>query len=123
MRVPGQVPTITASMSAASVVIAWDEPFTGGQGIVITSYTIELQDTAGVVAPAPLLCDGTSTAVVNSRSCQIAMADLTATPAYGSDGANSGGLGLTQDQLIVARVAATNSKGTGPFSVLNTAGI
>jgi hypothetical protein len=51
------------------------------------------------------------------------MADITAAPAYGSDGANSGGLGLSQTQLIVARVAATNSKGTGAFSELNTAGI
>lgn len=47
MTVPGQVDQVTTAMSGSDVVLSWEEPFTGGQGVLITSYIIQLQDSTG----------------------------------------------------------------------------
>jgi hypothetical protein len=120
--VPGQVSPVATSMDGASVLLEWEEPFTGGQGIPVTSYTVRLRDAFGTLAEYPLLCDGAALAVLSSRRCEIPMPAFTAPISTDASGANTGGLGLAQGALIVASVAASNLKGTGAFSALNSAG-
>jgi hypothetical protein len=50
------------------------------------------------------------------------MSAFTAPTSYDGAGVNTGGLGLAKGDLIVARVAASNAAGTGPYSVPNSAG-
>jgi len=100
-------------MNADSVVLSWTEPFTGGQGIGITRYTIQLRNKLGVFSEYPTLCDGSVTSVYTHQTCSTSMAAITAT---------SGGLSLVLGDLIVAKVAASNSKGIGEYSELNIVG-
>jgi titin len=123
MRAPGQVGVAATAMSGSDVVVSWALPFTGGQGIAITSYSIQLRTALGVMAELPTLCDGADATVVASRSCAVPMSGVTSAQAFDGNGDDIGGLGLTQDDLIVVQVAASNVLGTGPYSEQNTAGV
>jgi len=123
MRVPGQAGPVATSMDGATVLLEWEEPFTGGQGIELTSYTIELLDADGGLAEYPHLCDGSAPTVRSAGRCGIPMSAFTAATSYDGAGLNSGGLGLALGDLIVARVAASNAAGTGAYSALNSAGV
>jgi hypothetical protein len=123
MRIPGQAPPVVTLMDGATVVLEWEEPFTGGQGIELTSYTVQLQDATGALAEYPLLCDGSAPTVLSAGRCGIAMSAFTTATSYDGAGINNGGLGLAQGDLIVARVAASNAAGIGAYSALNTAGV
>jgi hypothetical protein len=124
MTVPGKIRVpVTTSMAGATVLVEWEAPFTGGQGIPLVSYTVQLGDRLGLLAEYKLLCDGSNADVLDSRRCEVPMAAVTSSPSHDAGGANTGGLGLVAGERIVARVSATNAKGTGPFSEMNTAGM
>ena len=105
------------------MVIEWEEPFTGGQGLSLTHYTIHLKDATGTLAEYPLLCDGSLPSVLSAGRCGIPMSAFTAPLSYDGLGVSTGGLGLVRGDLIGAIVAATNAAGTGPYTVLNFAGV
>lgn len=82
-------------MSAANVIISWSEPFTGGQNIPVQSYSIKLKTALGVMSEVTVLCDGTDSTVVSTRSCTVPMSGITAPQAFSGSGENIGGLALS----------------------------
>jgi len=86
-------------------------PYTGGSGIPITSYHILIKKADGSLVTFLPNCDGNSTIVVNNRYCFIPMSSITGTT-----------FGLVQGDLIQAQIAATNARGQGDYSNLNTEG-
>ncbi|CDW74138.1 pa14 multi-domain protein [Stylonychia lemnae] len=103
--------TVTTSIdsSTGKVLVQWSAP--PSNGAPISSYLIEIQDVNAGWQSEPIMCNGNNLAVVGQRQCLIPMQTLT-----GSQ------FGLTFDTLIQVRVAAANSKGTGPWSSLLTLG-
>jgi hypothetical protein len=109
-------------MVGTNVLIKWALPFTGGQGIPLTRFTIHFKDKAGELHEHTSYCVGTESTVRTNMQCTIPMAMVTSAPNYDASDINFGGLGLTKGDLIVARVSAENSKGTSPYSNENTEG-
>ncbi len=105
---PAKVTTATTSVKATTgaVLIAWAAP--DARGDPITSYTVEIQDaTASSWTAETADCGGTAALL-----CTVPMAVLRAWP-----------YSLAQGALVVVRVSASNSYGTGPASQANTAGV
>lgn len=122
-KVPGQVAPATTAMDGADVVLSWVEPFTGGQGIPLTAFVVELQDSTGALAEYTTICDGSDPLVVAARSCSIPMARFSQPTSYDVNGLiDEYGMGLAQGELIVAVVSAVNAKGAGPPSEANAVG-
>ena len=93
LGLPRQPLPIRTTMNGASVVLTWSEPYTGGQGVALTAYTVKLLDTTGALAEYTSICQGSNSAVLLSRSCTIPMSAFTSPVNYVS-GTNQGGLGL-----------------------------
>jgi hypothetical protein len=94
------------------VTLTWTAPYNGGSPI--TAYTIDFQLGGGAVtfSTEPNYCDGSALATLTSRKCVVPMATLRAAP-----------LNLALDELVKAKIAATNAVGQGPFSAVNVAGV
>jgi hypothetical protein len=123
MRVPGQVDAVTTAMEGANVVLSWEEPFTGGQDILLTAFIIKLQDSAGTLAEYTSICDGSDATILGARACTIPMSTFTSAISYDVNGLiDAYGMDLSQGDLIVAVVSAVNVKGEGPTSDPNTEG-
>ena len=102
------------SIVGTDVQIAWAAPLnTGGSGIAITQYRVELKLRDGVTFKEDTVtCTGTG--IVAPASCVIPMATLTAA---------GGAFAFTQGDEITARVAAANLAGfgsAGPVATANT---
>lgn len=98
-------PTLT--VSGTDVVISWSEPAdTGGTGIAITAYKIELPLSDGTYKEDLVSCDGSQAALVAALSCTMPMTTLT------SDDASTG-FGYAQGEDVTARVTAINIIGEG----------
>lgn len=68
----------TLSIVGTGVQISWSEPSdTGGDGIQLTSYRVELLLPDGTYAQDLVNCDGTDPTIVAARACTIPMATLT----------------------------------------------
>lgn len=123
MKVPGQVAPATTAMDGADVVLSWAVPFTGGQGIPLTAFVVQLQDSTGALTEYPSICDGSDPLVLATRSCRIPMARFSEPTSYDVNGLiDEYGMGLAQGELIVAVVSAVNAKGAGPPSEANVVG-
>jgi hypothetical protein len=110
LTVPAQITGVTTTIISDQVEISWLQPYSGGVGIDVLDYTIQIQTKAGdFVEDAQ--CDGTSQAVIYSLSCHVQVNSLTETP-----------YDLVIGDLIVARVQARNEKGSNEFSDQNTEG-
>lgn len=110
-------------MDGADLLLAWAEPFTGGQGIPLTAFVVQLQDSTGILAEYPSICDGSDPTVLAARSCRVPMARFSSVTSYDVNGLiDEYGMGLSQGDLIVAVVSAVNSKGVGPASEANSVG-
>jgi hypothetical protein len=91
--------------------MTWKSPYNGGNAI--SSYVIQFSDSTGNnFYPITSYCDGNSSSIVSQRFCDIPFTTLRASP-----------FNLAQDQLVRAKLAATNIIGTGPFSLVNTEGV
>lgn len=91
--------------------MSWFAPFNGGNPI--SSYDIIFADSTGTnFHPIAAYCNGNSSTIVQRSYCDIPFTVFRASP-----------FNLQQDQLIVAKMAATNTIGTGAYSTLNTAGV
>ena len=90
-----------------SVVVQWNKPASNGADIL--SYTIEFNSVSGWQAAGS--CNGLEDAqIVLTQTCTVSMSTFTDE------------FGLTLHDLIQVRVSATNSIGTGIWSVVNTLG-
>lgn len=108
---PSQVLNVATSIdgSTGGVTITWTEPTALG-GIAIDSYTIEIQGTDDQWREEAD-CDGSDPAIRDARSCTIPMATL-----------SSPDHSLPFDDLVYVRILATNTRGDGPLSDVNTDG-
>lgn len=88
--------------------ISWVAP--SANGVAISSYLIEIQNSASAWVTETTSCDGSSTTVKTNLYCIIPMTTLTST------------FSLTYDTLVNVRVSATNSIGTSTLSSVNTSG-
>lgn len=78
--VPDSTDEPSLTISGTDVLISWTAPSdTGGAGVAITQYKIELLLTDGTYREDTTNCDGTDSAVVAAASCSIPMATLTST--------------------------------------------
>ena len=98
---PSTIDVPVTSNQGDSVKIKWSAPYTGGLGIPITSYEIQILDSSGNFITTPE-CDGSDSTVISDTSCTILMDTLT-----GAD------FNLVLGDLVVAKVKATNEKGSG----------
>jgi hypothetical protein len=103
---------VTTSATADSKVrVAWTAP--DDRGDALTAYSIQIESSApGSYVTDPPDCDGSEPAVLAGAFCEIPLATLR-DPAF---------TGLSQGDLLVAKVTATNAYGTSPESEPNTAG-
>lgn len=109
---PSQMVAVTTSIDATTggVMISWTAPHDGSDSI--TSYKIEIADTAGTTWTEDLTdCDGSDGTILTNMYCIIPMSTLTAGP-----------YSYAFDELVEVRASATNSIGTGTVSTTNTAG-
>jgi len=77
MVVPFQVPSVVTTYYQTSVKIDWTAPYTGGQGIPITSYDILIAKADGSYIRYLPNCDGNSSIVISNTYCLVAMSDIT----------------------------------------------
>eukprot|EP00347_Sterkiella_histriomuscorum_P011727 403371340 len=103
--------TVQTSIDSTTgkVFVSWSAP--PNNGAPISAYSIQIQDSDGDWNTEPVMCNGQNLAVVGTRSCLIPMQTLTGIQ-----------FNLTWNTLIQVRVAAINSKGTGPYSALIISG-
>jgi hypothetical protein len=80
--------------------IKWVEPYSGGVGVQITAYEIQIKTKVGDFL-ASEECDGTESEIITNQYCDIKM--VTLTDKYS----------LVIGDLVVAIVRAINEKGTG----------
>jgi hypothetical protein len=108
---PSQVTGVATQIDAATggITLAWAAPASNG-GVAITSYTVEIRgsDTTFRTDPG---CDGSTSTILNTRTCTIPMATFVAADHS-----------LAFDALVEVRVTAVNIRGSGPSSTINTAG-
>ena len=61
--------------------MSWDPPSnSGGDGILIEAYVVEIYDYSASVLYAAPGCDGTDPTVVSTQTCEVEMDDLIAWP-------------------------------------------
>lgn len=110
--IPEQVSGITFSIiDSLNVRFGWDQPYNGGSPV--TSYTILFMHHDQVsFSPVLTYCDGSQSSIVLQRYCDIPLQTLRASP-----------LNLIFNDLVVAKVYATNKIGSGLESDLNTDGV
>lgn len=107
---PSTIDLPTTANLENTVKIVWSAPYSGGSGIPITSYEIQVRDSNGDFQTTSE-CDGSDATIISSTTCSILMETLS-----GSD------FNLVLGDLIVATVKATNEKGSGSFSTTNIIG-
>jgi hypothetical protein len=91
-------PTLT--LSTTNVVIAWTAPTnTGGSGIAITAYRVEMRLRDGSTYQIAT-CTETDAVVVSSTTCTLVMTDLTS---------STGSYAYIQGDEITARITAANT--------------
>jgi hypothetical protein len=89
----------------------WKMPYNGGNAI--SAYIILFADSTGNnFYPINSYCDGNSPSIVSQRYCDIPFTTFRDAP-----------FNLAQDQLVKAKLAATNIIGTGGYSPVNTQGV
>lgn len=110
--IPDQVETpLFTIVQQTSVRMIWKMPYNGGNAI--SSYVILFSDSTGNnFYPINAYCNGNSPSIVSQRFCDIPFITLRSAP-----------FNLVQDQLVRAKLAATNIIGTGAFSPVNTEGV
>jgi hypothetical protein len=108
---PAQPAAVTTALADASARISWVAPSSNHKTIV--SYDIEIADAAGSSYFAELThCDGgVGSAVVTQLYCDVPVSVLRAPP-----------YSLLLQDLVVARVRASNELGAGAYSPDNTVG-
>lgn len=62
---PFQVQGVTTSYDGTNIKVSWLLPYTGGNGIAVTSYDILLMKVDGSQIRFVPNCDGNSTTIVN----------------------------------------------------------
>lgn len=110
LTVPVKVTGVTTTINSAFARISWSEPYSGGVGIEVLSYLIEIQTKTGDFVEDDQ-CQGSDTIIIDDKYCEILVSTLTEEP-----------YNLVIGDLIVARVQATNVKGANEYSDLNTEG-
>lgn len=75
-------------------------PYSGGLGIPITSYDIQIMKSDGSFIRYPSNCNGNDTTVITNRYCLIDMSVITGST-----------FGLVQGTLVKASISATNARG------------
>lgn len=97
--------------TSGEVVITFAAPSSIGSSAILY-YTIEIANKAGTVWTEDTTnCDGSLSSIMTSMTCSIPMDTLTASP-----------YSYVFDDLVVARVSATNAIDTSTVSPSNTAG-
>ena len=104
------VPVITSVVAGSKVKIDWTPP--NPRGDSVTSYKITIKTKTGTYLEDTTNCDGTNALIVAQTFCEIPLSRLQE-PGFTS---------LSQGDLVVAQVTATNSLGTSLPSTPNTAG-
>lgn len=101
----------TTTVVGDSVQISWDLAYSGGSGIGITGYHVLIKRKDGSFTEDLTNCDGqTDGLIIANRKCSIPMGVLTSS------------FSLVLGDLVVAKVAAINSKGQGQYSGTNVIG-
>ena len=80
--------------------IRWVKPYSGGFGVLITEYEIQIKLSNGNYAATPD-CNGQMNEIIEGQQCDVPVTTLI------SD------FGLSLGDLVVARVRARNEKGFG----------
>ena len=102
MSYPSASNVPTTQTIGANVRIDWDAPYSGGIGISISAYKILIKNANGDFVEDLDYCDGLSDqTIIDNTECFIPMAILSDATKFG----------LVQGNLVVAQVAAFNSKG------------
>ena len=77
---PGQPSEPAISIDGTDVKIQWSAPAdTGGTGVAITSYRVEIEKPDGTFEEELVNCDGTDASILSSLECLIPMEDLIST--------------------------------------------
>lgn len=108
---PGKVDIPTVALSSTDpteVEISWAAP--DDHSSPITSYEILFLKSNGEFAHELTRCDGELPTVLADRKCSVPMSTIRTLT------------GLPRDSLIRVKVMASNAKGNGQFSEVNTAG-
>jgi len=100
----------TTEISGPNVRISWTQP--NSNAAAIQAYTIEILAKDGLAWKQTLTCDGSSAVVISSLECFVPLLTLIDPAAFG----------LVVQDLVQARIAATNSVGTSGYSLPNTIG-
>jgi hypothetical protein len=108
--VPDVIGTVTTYNEATNVRISWTAPaFNGGKPVL--KYEIKIKTSTSSYEVESTSCNGTDSTILANAYCIIPMTKLTSAP-----------FNLALNNLIVARVTATNVIGTNNPSTDNTAG-
>jgi hypothetical protein len=76
--IPEAPTTVTSANENEKVTISWNAPTANGSPV--TAYQIFIIDSASAFVQESVECDGTDATLVSSRSCQVALSTLTASP-------------------------------------------
>jgi hypothetical protein len=111
--VPDQVDTLNFSVQDDTFVrISWDEPADGGNAI--SSYTIVIRENDdSTFSTETTYCDGADSDVITNTYCDIPFTTLR----------DVGTFSLELDDVVIAKVLATNDIGSGDFSTENASGV
>jgi hypothetical protein len=63
-------------MNGGDVVLTWGEPFTGGIGVELLSYTVVIYGGFDDFAEFKHLCDGADPTTFAARECTLSMSDI-----------------------------------------------
>ena len=74
---PFQVASVVTTYYQTSIKIDWIAPYSGGQGIPITSYDILITKADGSTVRYLPNCDGNSSTVISNTYCLVPMTDIT----------------------------------------------
>ena len=98
ISLPGKMSQASTSIVSTNVRISWTEPYTGGNGIPITAYNVQIKKSSGTYASSQS-CLVTNTMLVTQMYCDVPMTEIIDT---------TSGFGLTQGSLITVIVSAVN---------------
>jgi hypothetical protein len=107
--IPSKMATVVTSTVSTSVKIAWDLPSLNGGSIV--SYRVWIMKSDGSYNLESTWCSESDTTMTTNRFCLVRMTDL-----VGST------YNLVRGNLVRVRVQASNAKGWGDLSDVNTVG-